>query len=91
MYVLMVSIHLPIAFIEGVGVIGKEGIMEKGKDMTKLLLDAPRDCWLALNENETEVVARGESVRDAVEEARKKGIEDPIIMWSPKKWLPTVY
>ena len=65
--------------------------MNGGLDLSKLLMDAPRNCWLALNEEQTEIMGRGETMREAVEEARKKGVEDPMVMWAPKAWRPAVY
>ena len=65
--------------------------MGSNVDLSELLAKAPRDCWLALNENQSEVVGRGETMRDAVEEARKKGVDDPIVLWAPKTWMPQVY
>lgn len=57
-------------------------------DLAAVLADAPRECWLALNENETRIVGRGETVAEAVVEAKKAGVEDPIVMWSPKRRIP---
>lgn len=53
-------------------------------DLSVVLANAPRDCWLALNEDESKIVGRGETIQEVVEEARKAGVEDPIIIWSPK-------
>lgn len=60
-------------------------------DLTTVLREAPRNCWLALNEKETEVVGRGETMTEAVEEAKKNGVQDPIVIWAPKSWSPAVY
>jgi len=60
-------------------------------DLSTLLEKAPRNCWLALNEDQSEVVGRGETVRDAIEEAKKAGVDDPIVLWAPKEWIPTVF
>lgn len=65
--------------------------MERAIDLTKILLDAPRECWLAFNEEQTAIVGRGETVAEAVEEARKHGVQDPVIMWSHKKWVSGIY
>jgi hypothetical protein len=59
-------------------------------DLSTLLKSAPRSCWLALNDDESRIVGRGESVAQAVEEARKAGVEDPVVVWSPKTWIPMV-
>ena len=59
-------------------------------DLAVLLRNAPRNCWLALSDDELRIVGRGESVADAVEEAKKAGVEDPVIVWSPKTWIPMI-
>jgi len=60
-------------------------------DLSAVLANAPRNCWLALSEDQTKVVARGETVADAVAEAKKAGVNDPIVMWAPKEWISTVF
>ena len=56
------------------------------RDLAALLARAPRNCWLALNEDETAVVGRGETLEEAVDEARKNKVEAPIVVWAPKTW-----
>ena len=66
--------------------------MERGAtEFAELLREGPRDCWIALTEDESKIVARGETMREAVEEARKHGVEDPIVLLVPKTWIPAVY
>ena len=60
-------------------------------DLTVLLSKAPRDCWLALNEEQTTIVGRGETMTEAVKEAIANGVPDPVVIWAPKTWLPVVY
>ncbi len=60
-------------------------------DLSTLLSKAPRDCWLALNEEQTVVVGRGETLEEAVKEANANGVQDPIVIWAPKTWVPVVY
>jgi hypothetical protein len=59
-------------------------------DLSTVLNNAPRNCWLALSDDETKIVGRGESIADAVKEAKKAGIEDPVVVWSPKTWIPRI-
>ncbi len=59
-------------------------------DLTELLANAPRDRWLALNEDETAIVGSGETIQEAVSEATKAGVIDPIICWSPRERVPAV-
>lgn len=65
--------------------------MNKAVDLSEILANAPRNCWLALNEEQSEIVGRGETLKEAVAEARKRGVEDPIVIWAPKRWMPTVF
>lgn len=65
--------------------------MENIIDLTELLINASRDCWLALNEDQSKIVGRGQTVQEAVEEAHANGVDDPIIIWSPKAWTARVY
>jgi len=60
-------------------------------DLSELLANAPRDCWLAMNEEETAIVGRGETVQEALAEAQRAGVKDPIIVWSPKEWIASVF
>lgn len=59
-------------------------------NLTALLSNASRECWLALNEEQSKIVGRGETIREAVEEAKKNGVDDPIVLWSPKVWASRV-
>ena len=63
----------------------------KAIDLSQLLHDAPRNCWLALSEDESKIVGRGETVNDAVAEAKKAGVNDPVVLWAPKEWIPRVF
>lgn len=65
--------------------------MTNAIDLTKLLANASRECWLALNEEQNRIVGRGGTIKEAVAEAKKNGINDPIVIWSPKIWTARVY
>jgi hypothetical protein len=65
--------------------------MDKNVDLSKLLAGGPRECWVALNSEQSEIVGRGETVREAEDEARKKGVKDPVLLWAPKSWQLSVY
>ncbi len=60
-------------------------------NLSTVLANAGRDCWLALTDDESSVVGRGETPDEAVEEARRAGVQDPILVWAPKKWAPAVF
>jgi hypothetical protein len=58
---------------------------------SRLLLDSPKNCWLALNEEENKVVGSGPTLNEAISTARKNGIEDPLLIWSPQEWSSRVF
>jgi hypothetical protein len=60
-------------------------------DLSKVLEKAPRDCWLALTQDESKVVGRGENIAEALREAKENGEDDPLLIWAPKVWIPAVY
>jgi hypothetical protein len=59
--------------------------------LSTVLMNAGRECWLALTEDESAVVGRGETPAEAVEEAKRSGVQDPILIWAPKKWTPSIF
>jgi hypothetical protein len=61
--------------------------MDTEKDV---LTQAPTDCWLALNDDETRVVGHGKTPEAAVKEAQANGVDDPLLLWAPKDWIPQV-
>jgi len=60
-------------------------------DLSTILQNAPRECWLALTHDETKVVGRGENIIEAVAEAKQNGEDDPLLIWAPETWIPAVY
>lgn len=70
----------------------KDGFpMNTELDLSAVLRNAPRDCWLALTQDQSKVVGRGENMREALDEAKKNGVEDPVLIWAPKVWHPVVF
>jgi hypothetical protein len=59
-------------------------------DLADLLRTAPRECWLALSADQTRIVASSKDFSAAVAEAQRSGVDDPIMMWSPREWIPIV-
>ena len=59
-------------------------------DLSAVLADAPRNSWLALDENGSHIVGRGGTIQEALDEAVKAGVEDPLMMWSPEEWVARV-
>jgi hypothetical protein len=66
-------------------------MLTKNNQLAHLLTGAARNCWLALTEDETRIVGKGDTLEKAVQEAQKNGVEDPVVIWSPKEWYYGVY
>ena len=49
---------------------------------------APLDSWVALSEDETRIVAVGSSYDEAVKNSESAGVSDPVLVKTPKVWLP---
>ena len=54
----------------------------------ELLREAPLDSWIALSEDESSIVATGSTYSEVVRNSENAGIEDPVILKTPKHWLP---
>jgi hypothetical protein len=54
----------------------------------ELLKSAPLDSWVALSEDETRIVAIGSSYNEVVEKSQSAGVSDPVLVKTPKEWLP---
>jgi hypothetical protein len=52
------------------------------------LKSAPPDSWVALSEDETRIVAVGKSYSEAVDKSESAGVSDPVLVKTPKDWLP---
>jgi len=63
---------------------------DQSTGLADLLTGAARNCWLALTEDETRIVGKGETLEAAVAEARNNGVDDPIVIWSPREWRHAV-
>jgi D-serine dehydratase len=56
------------------------------QERAQALRDTKPDSWVALSEDESRVVGHGDTYREAVEEARRNGEEDPLLIKTPEKW-----
>jgi len=70
----------------------ERSLMEnKISDFSQMLLDSPRNCWLALAEDESKIVATGLTPEEAEANAKKVGIDDPLLVWAPEDWTARVF
>ena len=54
----------------------------------ELLRTAPMDSWIALSEDESQIVAVGTTYAEAVENSENAGVSDPLLIKTPKVWMP---
>lgn len=59
----------------------------KPRDLSLVLKDAPAGKWIALSSDQTRIMGHGETVDDAVKEARLAGENNPVLIKMP---LPNV-
>lgn len=62
------------------------------RDATRLdfLRDAKPGSWLAISEDGYELWGQGDTPEEALEQARKRGHEDPVLTMVPPEWRPRV-
>jgi hypothetical protein len=54
----------------------------------ELLRNAPPDSWIALSEDETTIIAVGATYEEVVRKAEQAGVSDPVLLKTPRVWLP---
>lgn len=52
------------------------------------LRSAPLDSWIALSEDETQIVAVGKTYEEVARKSEQAGAEDPLILKTPPSWTP---
>jgi hypothetical protein len=50
----------------------------------ELLRSAPLNHWIALSEDDTEIVATGATYAEVAERSEKAGVSDPLIIKTPE-------
>jgi hypothetical protein len=62
----------------------------KPEEYAQMLANAPRDGWIALSTDESAIVGTGATMEEAVSVAAKHGVEDPVMLKTPREWGQTV-
>lgn len=57
-------------------------------DRLQALKSAPPDSWIALSEDESRIVAIAPTYEEAVQKSASAGVSDPVLIKTPKAWLP---
>lgn len=52
----------------------------------ELLRSAPLNKWIALSEDESRIIAVGDTFDEVSEQSDLAGISDPIILKTPEQW-----
>ena len=60
-------------------------------ERVRMLRDAAPNSWIALSGDEARFVAGGTTYAEAVERARVKGENDPVLIKTPDSWAPLVF
>jgi len=54
----------------------------------EVLRSAPLNRWIALSEDESHIVAIGETYSEVSERSDLAGVFDPVILKTPQQWAP---
>jgi len=52
------------------------------------LRSAPLNKWIALSEDESSIIAVGETYTEVSERSDMAGVSDPVILKTPPQWAP---
>jgi hypothetical protein len=58
-------------------------VLKSDQYISELIKDIPEGSWVALSDDQERVVAYAEHVHDAIELAKQRGEDDPILMRVP--------
>lgn len=53
-----------------------------------LLRSAPLNKWIALSDDESKIVAVGETYGEVSTLSDSAGVSDPVILKTPQEWVP---
>ena len=56
------------------------------EERVRILREAKPDSWIALAADESRLVGRGDTYAEAVEQAKRQGEEDPVLLKIPDEW-----
>lgn len=56
------------------------------EERVRILQESKPNSWIALAADESRVVGRGNTYAEAVEQAKRQGEEDPVLLKIPDDW-----
>ncbi|MGA9060583.1 MAG: DUF5678 domain-containing protein [Terracidiphilus sp.] len=60
----------------------------ENKARLDILRSAPLNKWIALSEDESAIVATGDTFEEVSERSDQAGIADPLILKTQEEWVP---
>jgi hypothetical protein len=63
-------------------------VSPENKIRLNLLRSAPLNKWIALSEDESHIIAVGETYSEVSERSDLAGVSDPVILKTPPQWAP---
>lgn len=65
--------------------------MMSAEERVRILREAKPNSWVAFSEDESKVVAYGDSYSQVVKAAEDLGEKEPLIVKTPENWNPKVF
>ena len=65
--------------------------MMSAEERVRILREAKPNTWVAFSEDESKVVAYGDSYSQVVKAAEDLGEKEPLIVKAPENWNPKVF
>jgi hypothetical protein len=65
--------------------------MMSAEERVRILREAKPNTWVAFSEDESKVVAYGDSYSQVVKAAEDLGEKEPLIVKTPENWNPKVF
>jgi hypothetical protein len=67
---------------------GGKRVTQTDQAWLRIISTAKPNTWVALNEDGSELWGQGDSFTEAVEDAARKGHDDPVLFLIPPDWRP---
>lgn len=61
------------------------------EERVEMLRKATPDSWIAMSADESRAVGKGMTYQEAVEDAERNGVKDPILIKTPPDWIDRVF
>ena len=80
---------MPLTAMQLLSTLSRLILMSNQTDLRfEALKSAPMNSWIALSEDESTIVAVGNTYDEAVRNSESASVSDPVLVKTPKVWLP---